>query len=69
MLAFPRTTSSKEMPSVAEANARKRLSVEVTKADISHMCQQAGGEEETEVYYSHLHFELIHNQGTCSWSI
>lgn len=56
------------MPSVVEINARKRLSVEVTKADISRMCQQAGGEEETEVNHSHLHFELIHSQDTCSWS-
>jgi len=48
-LAFPRTTSSKEISTVAEANARKRLSIEVTKADISRMCQQAGAEEETEV--------------------
>jgi len=47
--AFPRSTSSKEIQTVAAADSRRKLSTEITKADISLMCEQSGGEEETEV--------------------
>lgn len=49
LTAFLLNNSSKTIPAVVEAIEKKDYSVEITKADISLMCQLSGGEEETEV--------------------
>ena len=46
--AFPHT---KNVPRVIEAIEKKNYSVEITKGDVSVMCQHSGGEEETEVTF------------------
>ena len=52
--AFPILNSSKtDIPAVVEAIEKKDYSIEITKADISVMCQHSGGEEETEVMFLH----------------
>ena len=39
---------------MVEAIEKRNYSVEITKADISVMCQYSGGEEETEVVSLHI---------------
>ena len=48
-----RMNSSKTIPTVVEAIEKKDYSIEITKADISVMCQYSGGEEETEVVFKY----------------
>ena len=47
--AFSRVNSPKYVPPVVEAVEKKNYSLEITKTDVSLMCQHSGGEEETEV--------------------
>ena len=50
-VAFARVNSPKSIPAVVEAIEKRNYSVEISKADISVMCQYSGGEEETEVVF------------------
>lgn len=50
--ASPRTQN---VPPVVEAVEKKNYSVEITKGDVSLMCQHSGGEEETEVKNLYIH--------------